>query len=220
MALDFAQKYHKRKDDGVTPISPASSSTCRRSPTQVPFCIYWFADSKLPFLIVIPFKEASRVERRLTFLDSFPPTPPPHPQTTGPWPAHFSSPECSKGYSSKAFSPLSAAAPLSSSTAAPGALDSYLLIISPTLVGPSDPTLAPTATMNDAAGAADCCGRANPAAATEGGKAVGCPYSAMVAHRALFGSHRRRVGARKVGAGDGKSNPSRLSKVSAADDGK
>ncbi|KAJ8493233.1 hypothetical protein OPV22_014954 [Ensete ventricosum] len=73
--------------------------------------------------------------------------------------------------------------------------------------------------MNDAAGAADCCGRANPAAATEGGKAVGCPYSAMVAHRALFGSHRRRVGGRKVGAGDGKSNPSRLSKVSAADDG-
>ncbi|CAL9116401.1 unnamed protein product [Musa acuminata var. zebrina] len=77
--------------------------------------------------------------------------------------------------------------------------------------------------MNDAAEAADCGGRANTAEATEGGpggKAVGYPYSAMVAQRALFGSHRRRVGGRKVGAGDGKSHPSRLSKVSAADDGK
>ncbi|WOL15757.1 hypothetical protein Cni_G24538 [Canna indica] len=70
------------------------------------------------------------------------------------------------------------------------------------------------------------------AASTEGvwlaeggssGKSAWYPYSAMVAHRALFGAHRRPAGGggggRKVGGGDGKSTPSRLSRVSAAEDG-
>ncbi|WOL03274.1 hypothetical protein Cni_G11994 [Canna indica] len=51
-------------------------------------------------------------------------------------------------------------------------------------------------------------------------KTAGLPYSAMVAHRALYGANRRRCGGgRKVsGAGEGKSVPSRLSKVSTAED--
>lgn len=58
-----------------------------------------------------------------------------------------------------------------------------------------------------------------PEGVAAAGKGAGCQHPAVVAHRALFGVQRRRAnGGRKMGSG-GKSSPSRLSRVSTAEDG-